>query len=83
VKGVVVTAVAADSPLAELGLERGDVIEDINQQAVTTPEEAAKRLAQVQREQGNEKQIMLLVNRHGINQYVAMTVKGGTNGGNG
>ena len=83
VKGVVVMAVAPDSPLAELGLERGDVIEDINQQAVTTPEEAAKRLAQVQREQGNEKQIMLLVNRHGINQYVAMTVKGGTNGGNG
>jgi serine protease Do len=83
VKGVVVTAVAPDSPLAELGLERGDVIEDINQHPVTTPEEAAKRLAQVQREQGNEKQLLLLVNRHGINQYMAMTVKSGTNGGNG
>jgi serine protease Do len=83
VKGVVVTAVAADSPLAELGLERGDVIEDINQHPVTTPEEAAKQLAQVQHEQGNEKQIMLLVNRHGINQYVATTVKSGTNGANG
>jgi serine protease Do len=83
VKGVVVTAVAPDSPLAELGLERGDVIEDINQHPVTTPEDAAKELAQVQHEPGNEKQIMLLVNRHGINQYVAMTVKSGPNGDNG
>jgi serine protease Do len=83
VKGVVVMAVAPDSPLAELGLERGDVIEDINQHPVATPEEAAKELAQVQHEQGNEKQIMLLVNRHGINQYVAMTMKRGTDGGNG
>jgi serine protease Do len=83
VKGVVVTGVAADSPLAELGLERGDVIEDINQHPVNTPEEAQKRLAQVQHEKGNEKQIMLLVNRHGINQYVAMTVKSGGPGQDG
>src|SRR5215469_5823932 len=80
VKGVVVTAVAPNSPLAELGLQRGDVIEDINQHPVTTPEEAAKELALVQHEQGNEKQVMLLVNRHGINQYVAMTIKSDTNG---
>jgi len=83
VKGVVVTGVAANSPLAELGLERGDVIEEINQHAVSSPEEAQKQLAQVQREQGKEKQIMLLVNRHGINQYVAMTMKSGAPDQNG
>jgi serine protease Do len=83
VKGVVVTAVAPDSPLAELGLERGDVIENINQHPVTTPEEAAAQLAQVQHEQRNDKQLLLLVNRHGINQYVAITVRNGMSGQNG
>ena len=37
VKGVVVTAVADDSPLAALGIQPGDVIQSINQQPVTTP----------------------------------------------
>jgi len=41
VKGVVVAGVAGDSPAAAIGLAPGDVIESVNQQPVTSPEDAA------------------------------------------
>ena len=41
-KGVVVTAVAADSNAAEADLQQGDVIVEINHQAVATAEEAIR-----------------------------------------
>ena len=40
VKGVVVTGIDDDSPLAALDLQPGDVIEAINQRPVASPEEA-------------------------------------------
>ncbi len=82
VKGVVVTQVAPDSPLAALGVQPDDVIEAINQHPVATPEEASHRFAEAAKEKGDNRSILLLLNRHGINQYVAMTVQQG-NGGNG
>jgi serine protease Do len=81
VKGVVVRNIAQDSPLAEIGVQQGDVIQAINHAPVTTPEEAAKQFAQVSHEKGESRSLLLLLNRHGINQYVAMTVQ--ENGGNG
>ena len=80
VKGVVVNSVAQDSPLAEIGVQQGDVIQAINHVAVATPEEAAKELAKVPKEKGSSRSLLLLLNRHGINQYVAMTVQEGGNG---
>jgi serine protease Do len=74
VNGVVVTGVANDSPLAALGVQQGDVIEAINSDKVATPAEAASRLAQVSKERGSERTVLILLNRHGVNQYVAMTV---------
>ncbi len=82
VKGVVVTGVAPDSPLADLGLQPGDVIQEINQQPVTTPQEAVQKLQALNKQQGQEN-IMLLLNRHGVNQYVAVTVQPNGQGGNG
>ncbi len=79
VKGVVVTGVAQNSPLATLGIEQGDVIEQVNRHAVATPEEAAHEFDAVKSESGPEKSVLLLINRHGVNQYVAMTVE--QNGG--
>ncbi len=82
VKGVVVTGVAENSPLATLGIEQGDVIEQVNRHPVATPEEAAHEFGAVKNETGPEKSVLLLINRHGVNQYVAMTVEqnGGGNG---
>ncbi len=79
VKGVVVTGVAADSPLAQSGVTRGDVIEGINREAVTSPEDAAQKFAAATKQKDSD--VLLLINRHGVNQFVAMTLP--PNGGNG
>jgi serine protease Do len=73
VEGVVVTQIASDSPAKALGIEPGDVIESIDQQPVITPQEAAERLTQAAAH-GN---ILLLVNRNGTSQFVAMSVNPG------
>jgi serine protease Do len=81
VKGVVVTAIAPDSPLAGLGLESGDVIQSIDQKPVETPQQAAALLNQARHEKGKEKSLLVLLNRHGVNQYIALSVENG--GGSG
>jgi serine protease Do len=72
VKGVVVTHVAPDSPAAELGVQPGDVIVAINQQMVTTPHDAARRLKQAEKK--GDKHLLLLLNRHGVNEYIGLSV---------
>jgi serine protease Do len=78
VKGVVVTGIADNSPLAELGVQPGDVIEQINQQPVTTPREAEQKLKQAT--EGKDKNILLLINRRGTNQYLALSMSTSGNG---
>jgi serine protease Do len=78
VKGVVVADIAGDSPLAETGMRPGDVIVSINQQPVTKPAEAAKRLGEIG---GNgTKHVLLLINRHGEQQFVGLSLEGGNQG---
>ncbi len=72
VKGVVVTRIAEDSPAADLGIEPGDIVVAINQQPVTSPQEAADKLRQARK--SGDKHLLLLLNRHGISEYVGMTV---------
>jgi serine protease Do len=79
VKGVVVTSIADDSPLAAIGVEPGDVIESINQQPVMTPQQAEAKFKDVQA--SKNKQVLLLLNRHGTNEYLAVSIAGkGENG---
>jgi serine protease Do len=73
VNGVVVTSVADSSPLAELGLRQGDVIQTINQQATTTPKEVVELLSQAKNAKGGTN-LLILLNRNGVNQYVALTL---------
>jgi serine protease Do len=78
VKGVVVTGVSDNSPLAELGVQPGDVIEQINQEAVTSPKQAEERLKEAQHKKSQN--VLLLINRHGTNQYLALQMNKGENG---
>ena len=79
VQGVVVANVAKDGPIAELGLQRGDVIESINQHKVTTPEEAADLLDAAKKDPQHAN-VLLLLNRNGVNQFVALSMNGQGNG---
>ena len=64
--GVVVTKVDPSSPAADSGLQRGDVIQEVNRKAVrnTADFEAAMR--------NSKDQTLLLVNRQGSTLYVAV-----------
>jgi serine protease Do len=66
-KGVVVVQVAPGSPAEEAGLQRGDVIEQVNRHPVNS-------VSQFEREArmaGNQA-VVLLVNRGGITQFVVV-----------
>ena len=79
VRGVVVTGVSNDSPLADLGLQRGDVIESVNQHPTTTPQEVFDLLKKAKDAKGNEN-VLILLNRNGVNQYVALSLSHQGNG---
>jgi serine protease Do len=79
VKGVVVTSVSDNSPLADLGLQRGDVIESVNQKSVTSPGEVASALDNAKNNKGNDN-VLILLNRNGVNQYVALSLSNQSNG---
>ncbi|ALC14946.1 periplasmic trypsin-like serine protease lipoprotein DegQ [Desulfuromonas soudanensis] len=68
-KGVLVAAVEAGSAAAEAGIERGDLIQEIDRQAVSTPEEAGKIL----KETGGKTHLLLI--RHGAaTRYLALKI---------
>jgi len=60
VKGVVVTDIASNSPAADSGLQRGDVIEQINRQPVNSVSDYQRLVAQA----GNQA-LVLLIDRGG------------------
>jgi serine protease Do len=69
-KGVVVDAVDPGSEVASAGLQRGDVIQEVNRQPVTNVSDFA-RLTQ---RSGNES-VLLLVNRGGNTLYVVISAQ--------
>ncbi len=77
VKGVVVMGVSEDSPLADTGLERGDVIEEINHLAITTPQSAASKLREAL--SAKDQTVLMLINRRGTSRYLAFTARLGGN----
>jgi serine protease Do len=76
VTGVVVTHIAGDSPAASLGIQPGDVIVSINQKPATSPQAAARELKQAA-SRGN---VLLLLNRHGTNEFVGLSVQNSSPG---
>jgi serine protease Do len=77
VHGVVVARIDNGSAAEEVGLSEGDILVAIDQQPVNTPQQAAEKL----REAANspKKSALLLLNRHGVTQYVGVNL-GGNNG---
>jgi serine protease Do len=72
VEGVVVTAVDNGSAADNIGLSNGDVIMSIDQQPVRTPQDAAAKLKEAAH--SSKKTALLLLNRHGVTQYVGMSL---------
>jgi serine protease Do len=70
VKGVLISHVEGGSAAYRAGLKSGDLILQINRQAVSTVEEARKQL-----QNGVEKVILLLVRRGDSALYVALKVE--------
>jgi serine protease Do len=68
--GVVITHVDNGSIADNIGLARGDVIMSIDQQPMTSPEEAAARLRDIAK--SPNKNALLLLNRHGVTQYLGV-----------
>lgn len=67
VKGVVVTNVPQDSPAAEAGLQRGDVIEQINRQNVNSVTDYDRLIRQA-----GKQTLVLLVNRGGTTTFIVV-----------
>ncbi len=70
VKGVVVTAVTPDSPAAEKQLQPGDVVLEVDQKAVSTPQEVADIVGKLQGQK--KRSVLLFVERQGDPRFAAL-----------
>jgi len=73
VKGVLVSQVEPNSPAAEKGLRAGDVIEEVNQQAVEKPGDVAKAIEGLKKA-GKKSALLLVANGAGEVRFVALAV---------
>ncbi len=71
VQGVVIGGVEANSAAATIGLVPGDVVISINRRPVTEPASATEKL----RTAADAGSVLLLVNRHGSNQFMVLPAK--------
>jgi serine protease Do len=68
--GVVVTDVDPSSAAAEAGLQRGDVIEEVNRQPVATVDQYNRAV-----KAGTGQEVLLLVYHNGVTSYVAISTE--------
>jgi serine protease Do len=73
VKGVVISAVEPNSPAAEKGLRAGDVIEEVNQQAVEKAADVGKSIDALKKA-GKKSALMLVSNGAGDVRFVALAL---------
>ena len=71
VAGIVVLEIRGDSPFASAGLDRGDVIEEIDRHAVTSAQRAAALLRDAAVNRSHT--VLLLINRDGSQRYLAFS----------
>ncbi|MGO9423355.1 DegQ family serine endoprotease [Roseiarcus sp.] len=75
VKGVVVTSVEPGSPAADRGLRPGDVIEEVNHQAVEKPGDLAKAIEAARKDNAKKPALLLVANGDGMARFVAIPVE--------
>ena len=73
VKGVLITEVNPNGSAAEKNLEAGDVIVEVNQDAVTTAGDVAVKIDEAVK--AGKDSVLLLVNRSGDRRFVVVSVK--------
>ena len=71
VSGVVVTEVAPDSAAMEKGIAAGDVITEIAQESVSTPQQVMDRIAAL-KEQGRKNALLMLASKNGELHFVTV-----------
>jgi serine protease Do len=71
VKGVIITQVDPDSPSAAAGLKRGDIIHEVNREAVTS----AKQAVELSEKLKKEKKVLLRVSTRGTSRFVVVERK--------
>jgi serine protease Do len=74
-RGVVIVEVAPNSPAAERELRPGDVVVEVQQERVNTPQELQQRLAQLR--QQNRGTVLLLVESQQGQRFVPLRLRGG------
>ncbi len=74
VKGVVVTAVDANSPASEKRVKPGDIVLEINQESVTTPADLVKKTKSL-KDSGKKTALLLVSNAQGEVRFVALTLE--------
>ncbi|HYI82510.1 MAG TPA: DegQ family serine endoprotease [Acetobacteraceae bacterium] len=77
-RGVVIVEVAPNSPAAERELRPGDVVVEVQQERVNSPEELQRRLAQLR--QQNRATVLLLVESQQGQRFVPLRLRGGGGG---
>jgi serine protease Do len=78
VRGVVVTRVDNGSAAEDGGVTNGDVVVAINQKPVDSPQQAANKLNEAAH--SSRKSALLLLNRHGVTEYVGVNFAGRNQG---
>jgi serine protease Do len=74
VKGVLVVKVDPNSPAADKRIAPGDVIVEVQQEAVETPDAVLKRIDAVKKD-GKKSVLMLVANPQGEMRFVALGIE--------
>ena len=74
VKGVLVSRVDANSPAADKRIQAGDIIVEVQQEPVTTPDAVTKRVDALKKE-GKKSALFLIANGQGDVRFVALSLE--------
>ncbi|QRM55906.1 DegQ family serine endoprotease [Sinorhizobium sp. BG8] len=74
VQGVLITAVEPNSAASERGIEVGDVIVEIGQEAVTSPDEVKSRIAKLKSED-RRNALLMIANKSGALRFVTVRME--------